>query len=241
MNVRVWRILLRRLSGNIVVWIIHLPVSWLLSSTRSVSWIQFPSDSGIWPVKKNELKKFEAEVYTDTTLALEFVVSEIKHPKFDTFPEWFGNLTCGQKKRFSKISRQKCTRIIHLPSSLLWSSWRSVNLVQFPSDSGISPVKKKKSRNLRATCRTDHTLTREVVGIKPKLSQLGTIPKWFRNLTCQKEGLWEIQGKIVWWIIHLPVSWFSSSQSWVNLVQFPSDLGIWPVKKNELKKFEGDL
>ena len=46
---------------------------------------------------------------------------------------------------------------------------------------------------------------------------------------------------LVWWIIHSPVSWFPLSQSSVNLVQFPSDLGISPVKKKELKKFEGDL
>jgi hypothetical protein len=37
--------------------------------------------------KKTNCEKFEAKVYTDATLALEFVIVEIKALKFDTIPE----------------------------------------------------------------------------------------------------------------------------------------------------------
>ena len=57
MNVRVWRILLRRLSGKIVVWIIHLPVSWLRKSQSWVNLVHFPSDSGILPVERETIYK----------------------------------------------------------------------------------------------------------------------------------------------------------------------------------------
>jgi hypothetical protein len=50
--------------------------------------MQFPSDSGILPVNKNDLEKLEAKVYTDYTLAFELVdEAEIKPLKFDTIPE----------------------------------------------------------------------------------------------------------------------------------------------------------
>jgi hypothetical protein len=49
--------------------------------------MHFPSVSGIGPVKKRDLAKIEAKMYTDTTLALEFVVVEIKPLEFDTIPE----------------------------------------------------------------------------------------------------------------------------------------------------------
>ena len=37
---------------------------------------------------------------------------------------------------------------------------------------------------------------------------------------------------------NLPVSWFPSRRRVVNLVQFPSETGIAPVKKNDSEKFE---
>ena len=37
--------------------------------------------------KKTTCEKFEAKVYTDYTLAFEFVILEIKVLKFDTIPE----------------------------------------------------------------------------------------------------------------------------------------------------------
>jgi hypothetical protein len=41
-------------------------------------------DSGICPGKQERLIKIEAKVYTDATLALEFVEAEIKLLEFDT-------------------------------------------------------------------------------------------------------------------------------------------------------------
>ena len=99
-------------------------------------------------------------------------------------------------------------------------------------------VKNFSKRIFRRKSRVDHTLTREFVAVKMKMRQIGTITEWFGNLTCQKEGLWEIQGKIVWWIIHLPSSLLRERSSHSSLIQLPSETGIWPVKKNELKKFE---
>ena len=91
-------------------------------------------------------------MYTDTTLTREMVVSKIKKCQFDTIPKWNWDLTC-QKKGFSKISRQKPTRIIHLPVSLLHEKLRYVKLTQSPSETGISPVKKKRPvRNSRLKC-----------------------------------------------------------------------------------------
>jgi hypothetical protein len=65
---------------------------------------QFPSELGIGPVKKKKkCEKFEAKVYTDTTLALELVSVEIKLLEFDTIPECFGNLTTCQKRDLAKF------------------------------------------------------------------------------------------------------------------------------------------
>jgi hypothetical protein len=49
--------------------------------------IQLPSETGIAPVRKKTCEKFEAKMYTDTTLALEIVVVEIKLLEFDAFPK----------------------------------------------------------------------------------------------------------------------------------------------------------
>ena len=49
-------------------------------------------------------------MYTDTTGTFQFVMVENELPEFGTIPNRIGDLTC-QQKRFSKISRQKCTRI----------------------------------------------------------------------------------------------------------------------------------
>jgi hypothetical protein len=40
--------------------------------------VQFPSESGVFPVKKGAKKKNEAKMYTDTTGACERVPPEIK-------------------------------------------------------------------------------------------------------------------------------------------------------------------
>ena len=190
---------------------------------------------------KNFTKKiFRRKSRVDTTLAFEFVVGEIKPLKLNTITQWNWDRSC-QKNRPYKNSRLKCTRMLHLPWSLLEPRWRNVKLIQLHSETGISPVKKNDPSKFEAKMYTDHTLTRKLVVTKPKLSQLGTIPKWFRNLTCQKKWIKEIWGRPVARIIHLPSSLLSLSKSCVKLTQLPSETGIWPVKKNELKKFEGDL
>jgi hypothetical protein len=60
----------------------------------------------------------------------------------------------------------------------LSSRSRCLKSIQFPREIGIAPVKKKTTcEKFEAKVYTDHTLTRELVGIKPKIYQLGTIPK----------------------------------------------------------------
>ena len=60
--------------------------------------------------------------------------------------------------------RQKCTRILHLPVSWLCLRLRYVSSMQFSSETGIAPVKKKTNcEKIEAKVYTDHTLTRELV------------------------------------------------------------------------------
>ena len=101
------------------------------------------------------------------------------------------------------------------------------------------PCQKKMTVKIRGSNVHGFTLTRELVFVEVKVFQFNTLPKCIWDWTCQKEGLWEIQGKIVWWIIHLPSSLLLERVSLSSLIQFPSDSGIWPVKKNDSAKFRG--
>jgi hypothetical protein len=191
----------------------------------------------------------------DIKLTRELVVFETKMRQLGTFSKWFGDCSC-QKKRLIKKLRQKCTSwrlrrlsviqfhlklILHLPVS--WLSWRLRRLssIQFPIETGIAPVKKKRLvKNLRQKCiRIIHLLTRELVVKEPKVHQLDTISKWFWNLTCQKKGFSKISRQKCTRIIHLPVSWFEWSQMPVSSIQFPSETGIFPVKKKWLQEIWG--
>jgi hypothetical protein len=49
-------------------------------------------------------------VYTDNTLAFEFVEGEIKLRQFNTFPKCIWDWTC-QKRDLGKKLRRKCTRV----------------------------------------------------------------------------------------------------------------------------------
>ena len=126
--------------------------------------------------------------------------------------------------------------IIHLklPVSLLPSSSRHVKLAQLPSETGIAPLSKtnKLACNFsRQQSMMDHTLARELVVMECKARQLDTISKWFWNLTCQKKWIKEIWGRPVARILHLPWSLLRMRSSSLSLIHFPSDSGIWPVKK----------
>jgi hypothetical protein len=79
----------------------------------------------------------------DHTLTSKLVAEKIKISQFDTISKWNWDRSC-QKERLVKNSRQKCTRTRQAPSNSLLLRMRLLSLVQFPIESGIWPVKKKR-------------------------------------------------------------------------------------------------
>jgi len=87
-------------------------------------------------------------------------------------------LELGFEVKKSQFWRQKCRMGHTKPVSWFWDSKRVVNLVQFPSETGISPVEKKETYKIsRQKCMMDHTLTSELVRIEIKIRQFGTFTK----------------------------------------------------------------
>ena len=136
--------------------------------------------------KKTIQQNFEAKVYTDYTLAFEFVVVEIKNRQIDTITQWNWDLSC-QKKRTMKIRGKS----VHGSYTYPWvccvqdkdsSTWCSFQVIQ-----GSLLSKKTIQQNFEAKVYTDHTLTREFVAGEIKMRQIGTITEWFGNWTCQKK------------------------------------------------------
>ena len=121
---------------------LHLPVSWLPPSQRWVNLVQFPSDLGIWPVKKNWIKEIWGRpVARMLHLPWSLLEWRRRSVKLIHCPSDSGIWPI-RKKRIIEIWSNFVWWILHLPWSLLKSRRRTVKLTQLPSETGISPVKK---------------------------------------------------------------------------------------------------
>jgi hypothetical protein len=124
------------------------------------------------------------------------IFEEIKALEFDTFPKWFGNLTC-QQKWLSKHRGKKLHGRLHMPTRMLDSRLSHLSSIQFPSDSGIWPVTKNALEKLEAKVCTDKLLqfTFKLIFVEPKRRQISAIPNWIWNFSCQKRDLEKNRGR----------------------------------------------
>ena len=101
--------------------------------------------------------------------------------------------------------------------------------------------KKMIQQNFEAKVYTDYTLAFEFVVAEKKSSQLGAIPKWFRNLSCKKKRFHEIWGQPVERILHFTFKSIYVERKLLEFDTFPKWFWNLTCQKKKLKKFEGDL
>ena len=149
-------------------------------------------------------------MYTDHTLTRVFVAVKKKMRQIDTITEWFGNLTCGQKKGLSKNRGENVHGYyeVHFTFKLIFEESKLLEFDTFPKWFGnLTTCQKGYLEKIEAKMYTDHTLTRKFVALKIKCRQIDTITQWNWDRSCQKKKLVKNSRQKCTRIMHLPVSW----------------------------------
>ena len=175
----------------------QIPVNSFHERLSSVNSTQFPSVSGIGPIRKKRI----IEIWSNTVWWMRQVPSNLLLLRSTTLSSLRFSSHSGIRPVKKRDLETFWGRSVHGSYTHQWVGCRQAKVSSIEYNSRVAQEfdlsKKWFLRNLRATCRTDHTLTREFVAFKAKCRHIDTITQWNWDLSCQKKNLWKIRGKSV--------------------------------------------